>query len=459
MLHIWNTLHRKLEVFTPIQPGKVGYYACGPTVYNPLTLGNWRKYIIDDTTHRVLAFLGYAVTHVTNITDVGHLVGDASEGEDKMEREAFRTGKTAWEIARFYEASFVEGMKRFNILMPTIMPRATEHIPEQIAIVQELEQRGFTYTTSDGVYFDTSRFAAYGALSGQKLDEKEAGARVEVNEEKRNASDFALWKFSPVDQKRQMEWPSPWGVGFPGWHIECSAMSAKYLGQPFDLHSGGVDHIPVHHENEIAQSEAAYGKPLAHYWIHNEFLLVDGGRMGKSLGNAYILEDLEKQGFDPMDFRYFCLGAHYRSKLNFTWEGLDGARHALHKLKRRFLELEDGGATSDSRVMDEFRAALEDDFSMPRALALVWDVLGHELISSAAKRATLLAMDQVLGLGMAEWTEVVSEVPEDIRALQRCREEARARKDWAESDRVRDELKVLGWIVEDGVNGSVIRRS
>lgn len=459
MLRIWNTLHRQLEEFVPIQPGKVGFYSCGPTVYNPVQLGNWRKYSIDDLTYRSLIFLGFEVTHVMNVTDVGHLVGDASEGADKVEREAQKMGKTAWEIARFYEESFVVGLKSLNILLPAVMPRATEHIAEQITLIQVLERKGFTYRIVDGIYFDTSKFAGYGSLSGQKLEEKEAGARVEINQEKRHPADFALWKFSPVDEKRHMEWPSPWGVGFPGWHIECSAMSTKYLGQPFDIHSGGIDLIPVHHENEIAQSVGAYDKPLANYWMHNEFLLVDGGRMGKSLGNALTLEDLIARGFEPLDFRYFCLGAHYRSKLNFTWEGLEGARNALQRLKRRFLDWESAPAQPEQRVLDQVKAALENDFAMPAVLALVWDVVNHEEMSPAAKRATLLAMDEVLGLGMEEWKRDTEEVPAQILELQRQRDEARVNKDWQASDRLRDEIREHGWVIEDGAQGSVVRKA
>lgn len=474
MLRLWNTLHRALEEFQPIRPHKVGFYACGPTVYNPLTLGNWRKYLVDDTIRRVFQYLGYEITHVTNITDVGHLVGDASEGEDKVEREAAKTGKTAWDIARFYEASFLDGLKQFNILLPMVLPRATDHIGEQISLIQELERKGFTYRITDGIYFDTSKFFAYGALSGQKLEEKEAGARIEVNSEKRHPADFALWKFSPADQKRQMEWPSPWGVGFPGWHIECSAMSAKYLGQPFDVHSGGVDHIPVHHENEIAQSEAAYGKPLANYWLHNEFLLVNGGRMGKSLGNAYTLEDLEKRGFSPMDFRYFCLGAHYRSKLNFTWEGLEGARNALEHISTKIGKglaynnsaMYQDGPVSD-RYLDDFRLVLEDDLNLPRALAVFQALLQDPTVDPLIKGRTCLRMDEVLGLDLKkeckEWemyTRSVVEglIPEDIHQLQQQREEARANKDWKTSDELRDALRERGWVVEDGVEGSVLRK-
>ena len=289
MLQLWNTRTRALEPFVPLRPPLVGMYSCGPTVYGALTLGNWRKYVNDDVLDRTLRFLGYTVTHVTNITDVGHLVGDGDVGDDKVEREATKRAKTAWDVAREYEQLFVDGLEAFHIHRPEALPRATDHIPEQIALIEELERKGFTYRTSDGIYFDTAAFPTYGALSGQKLEEKEAGARVEVNSEKRHASDFALWKFSPEGTQRHMEWPSPWGIGFPGWHIECSAMSVQYLGQPFDIHTGGVDHIPVHHENEIAQSEAATGVPLARCWVHSEFLLVDGGRMGKSLGNGYTI--------------------------------------------------------------------------------------------------------------------------------------------------------------------------
>lgn len=465
MLQFWNTLHRKLEEFRPIRSGRVGLYTCGPTVYLPITLGNWRAFLFDDVLKRSLRSLGYEVRHVMNITDVGHLVGDGDAGEDKVERTALREGKTAWDIAKRYEGQFREGMLALHVGRDTedagmIMPRATEHVPQQIAVIEALERKGFTYRISDGVYFDTSKFPAYGALSGQKLEEKEAGARVEVNEEKRHPSDFALWKFSPVSVlKRDMEWSSPWGVGFPGWHIECSAMAREYLGQPFDIHCGGVDHIAVHHENEIAQSEAAFGVPLANYWLHNEFLLVDGGRMGKSLGNAYTLEDVQARGLDPIDFRYFCLGAHYRSKLNFTWEGLEGAHSAMQKLRRRVSELEKGASEPDAMTMETFRAALEDDLAMPKALAIMWDMLSREDVLSASKRATLFGMDEVFGLGMKEWSTQVEEAPADILAMQREREEARRAKLWQKSDELRDALHARGWLVEDMTNGSSLRKA
>ncbi len=450
MLRLWNTRSRSLEVFSPLHPPAVGMYACGPTVYGELTLGNWRKYINDDVLRRALVLSGYVVKHVVNITDVGHLVNDTDTGEDKMEREAQKTGITAWDIAKCYERAFMEGLEAFALTMPMILPRATDHIAEQIELVQTLERDGHAYRTSDGVYFDTSTFPAYGALSRQKLDEKEAGARVEVHNEKRHPADFALWKLSPMHETRQMEWDSPWGVGFPGWHIECSAMSVKYLGQPFDIHTGGVDHIAIHHENEIAQSEAHDGTPLARVWVHHEFLTVDGGRMGKSLGNGYTLHDLVERRVDPMAYKVFVLGAHYRSKLNFTWEALEGAVHALDKLKKRYLALPMGDEI-DASCMQAFREAIEEDLNMPKALAVMWDMLKNET-NVSCKRATLLAMDAVLGLGVSTWRQEELSIPEPVRLLAEARLQARQSKDWAASDRLREELAALGWMMEDGAD-------
>ncbi len=456
MLRLWNTRSRSLEEFHPLQAGKVGMYLCGPTVYNPLQLGNWRTYLTGDLVRRVFGFLGYDVTHVMNITDVGHLVGDGDVGEDKLAREAMKTGKTAWEIARYYEQTCVDGMAALNMLPPSVMPRATEHIAEQIALVQGLEQKGYTYRISDGIYFDTRKFAAYGSLSGQSLEEKMAGARVEENPEKRQATDFALWKFAADGVKRQMEWESPWGVGFPGWHIECSAMSAKYLGETFDVHMGGVDLLPVHHENEIAQSEAASGRTFVRYWLHSEFLLVNGGRMGKSLGNAYTLDDLATRGFSAMDYRFFCLGAHYRSKLNFTWEALEGAKQAHTNLKSAFLSWAHGeNVLPVLEFLTAFREALEEDLNLPKAIAVVWETVKSTAMPEE-KRATLLAMDGVLGLGMTSWKQDVVDVPPAIHALAEQRWAARVAKDWAASDRLRDELVQAGWAMQDGKEGYVL---
>ncbi len=451
MLTLWNSLHKQLEEFIPSHPPKVGLYNCGPTVYKPITLGNWRAYLTVDVLRRVLHFLGYDVTHVMNITDVGHLVGDGDDGEDKMEREATQRGMSAWELARFHEGNFVKDMKRVHMLPPQVQPRATEHIPEQIALVKQLEEKGFAYRISDGIYFDTSQFPSYGALSGQRLEDKEAGARVTVNVEKRHPSDFALWKFSPASATgivRQMEWESPWGVGFPGWHLECSAMSTKYLGQPFDIHCGGIDLIPVHHENEIAQTMAATSSDLANYWVHNEFLLIDGGRMGKSLGNAYTLDDVIAKGFDPLAYRYFCLGAHYRSKLNFTWEGMAAASHALKKLRHFARSFPSVSAIVDERSLQSFQQALEADLNTPQALAVLWEMIKSSL-APEVKGATLKQMDQVLGFGFEEIMGKTVEIPDDIRQLAEQRKSARAEKDWPRSDVLREVIQKQGWLIED----------
>lgn len=465
MLQLWNTLHRALEPFVPLQAGKVGIYACGPTVYDRAHIGNLRAFTFEDILHRTLLLEGYQVKHVMNITDVGHLVSDADDGEDKMQKRASKVGRSAWDIAKEYEGFFREDIAALHFLTPEVLPRATDHIAEQIELVQLLEQKGFVYKTSDGMYFDTSKLPAYGKLSGQKLEDKEAGIRVEFNQEKRNGTDFALWKFSPVGEKRDMEWESPWGTGFPGWHVECSAMAVKYLGQPFDIHCGGVDHIAVHHENEIAQSEGAFGKPLANFWLHNEFVTVDGQKMSKSLGNGYNLKDICDRGFDPIVFRYFCLGAHYRSKLNFTWEALQAADNALQKIKRWVLEYKkgekDAGGEADEVVLQDFRLALEDDLNTSKALALVHGLLHIAPSHPTAPRvySTLLLMDRVLGLGLADWeSEGEAEIPAVVQTLFEARKAARASKQWAESDRLRDALKEQGWLVEDGVEGGRLRK-
>jgi cysteinyl-tRNA synthetase len=453
MLKLWNTATKSLEEFTPIKKGKVGIYACGPTVYNPAHIGNLRAYLFEDVLHRSLELFGYKVHHVMNITDVGHLVGDGDTGEDKVEREASRTGQNAWEIAKRYEALFEFDMERLNIISPKgkDRPHATDYIPQQEALVKKLEEKGYTYETSDGIYFDTSKFKEYGKLSGQKMEEKEAGARVEINTEKRHPADFALWKFSPAGEKRQMEWEFEGRQGFPGWHIECSAMAEALLGQPFDIHCGGVDHIPVHHENEIAQSEAAFDKPLANYWMHSEFLLVDGGRMGKSEGNAYLLDELVARGFDPLAFRYYCLGTHYRSKLNFTWEGLEGAQNALRKLHNAARSLAIVGAQFIAPVPG-FIDALSDDLNTPKALAAMWELLGSSA-SAEEKASALVEMDRVLGLGLDEIIGKPVEAPGDVIALAKERETARKNKDWKKSDELRDAIKAKGWNVEDTKEG------
>jgi cysteinyl-tRNA synthetase len=455
MLRLWNTATKSLEEFKPIKPGEAGLYTCGPTVYNPATIGNIRTYIFEDVLHRTLELFGYKVKHVMNVTDVGHLVGDGNMGEDKIAREAAKTGKTAWEIAKTYEQMFVHDLERVNVIVPRgkDRPHATDFIQEQIDLIRVLEDKGYTYKTSDGIYYDTSKFADYGKFSGQSLDEKEAGARVEVNDEKKHPADFALWKFSPKNEKRHMEWESPWGVGFPGWHVECSAMSRALLGQPFDIHCGGVDHIPVHHENEIAQSEAAFpdGRPMARYWMHGEFLLVNGGRMGKSEGNAFTIDDLAAEGFDPLAYRYYCLGTHYRSKLNFTWEGLEGAQNALRKLQSEARNLEKG-ARVDQTSLKKFRTALEEDLNTSKALAVLHEMLKSG-IGANEKGATLIEMDQVLGLGLKEIISKKIKIPKAVQALVEERLEVRQNKDWKRSDELRDAIKAEGWAIEDTKDG------
>ena len=429
-------------------------------------MGNLRTYIFEDLLRRVFEYNGYQVNHVMNITDVGHLtgdnIGDADLGEDRMEKSARLQGKSAWELAEFYTQAFFKDSERLNILRPHIVCKATDHIPEQIALIQKLEQKGFTYRTSDGIYFDVSKFPNYGQLSAQRLEEKEAGARVEVNLEKRHPADFALWRFSPKDQKRQMEWDSPWGVGFPGWHIECSAMSTKYLGQPFDIHCGGVDHIAIHHTNEIAQSEAAEGKKMANFWLHGEFMTVNGRRMGKSEGNAYRVDDLITRNFDPLSFRYLCLNTHYRVKLNFTWEALEAAQNALERLRQHIRTYKEAGAKAEEgkvlpEVREAFLEAINDDLNAPAALGIVWELMRSEK-SPEDKLTTLEDLDRVLGLKFAEVEPEEVEVPSEVQELLAQREVLRKQRAWREADKIRDELKRLGYEIEDTPQGPKVKK-
>jgi cysteinyl-tRNA synthetase len=454
-LKLFNTLGRQLQDFKPIQAAQVGVYTCGPTVYDRASIGNLRAYIFSDVLRRFLEATGYKVTHVMNITDVGHLVSDADDGEDKLEKGARREGKTAWEVAEFYTGLFVSDLKRINALTPTVMPKATDHIAEQIAMIEEIEKNGLTYLTSDGVYFDTSKQPGYGRLSGQKLADKEGGARVDIGE-KRQASDFALWKFSPQDETRHMEWESPWGLGFPGWHIECSAMSEKYLGVPFDIHTGGVDHIAVHHENEIAQTEAARGVLEANYWLHNEFLLIDGGKMSKSLNNTYSLDDLAAKGISALAYRYLVLGAHYKSQLNFTWESALGAQNALNKLVDT-VRLWDKPTEVDQALVAEFIEHASNDLDTTSGLALVWHLVGDETIPSGTKAATLLAIDEVLGLALEDVVARPIKISSEAQTLLGEREAARANKDFTRSDELRNALAALGLLVEDTPEGQRVR--
>ncbi len=456
-LYFYNTLTRKKELFVPLNPSEVGLYTCGPTVYLHAHIGNFRTYIFEDILRRVLEYNGYQVKHVMNITDVGHLLGDRDMGKDKVESQARKEGKSAREIAEFYTQSFKGDTQKLHILEPTAWCKATEHIVEMIALIGQLEEKGFTYRTSDGVYFDTAKLADYGKLAQLDIGGLREGARVEINLEKKNPTDFALWKFSPKDGKRQMEWDSPWGVGFPGWHIECSAMSMKYLGETFDIHAGGIDHISVHHTNEIAQSEAATGKTFVRYWLHGAFLELEEGRMGKSEGNILTISELEKLGYDPLAFRYLCLTAHYRSPLKFTEESLQAAQTALFNLKQEMYYW-DEPSVPIPEYETIFLEVLNDDLSMPQAVALVWDLVKSEH-PTGAKHATLLKWDRVFGLRLDEpFVPVENEVsredlPSEVGKLVEKREELRRQEKFAEADRIREEAIGLGFAITDTPEG------
>jgi cysteinyl-tRNA synthetase len=454
MLRLYDTYTRTLRDFAPLHPPEVGLYTCGPTVYDYAHIGNLRTYIFEDILRRVLEFNGYQVKHVMNITDVGHLASDADTGEDKMEKGARRTGKTAWQIAEFYATAFQDDLRHLNIEEPTIWCRATDYIPEQIELIRCIEQNGFTYRTADGIYFDTVKLPDYGHLARLDIAGLQAGARVEMGE-KRHPTDFALWKLSPPATKgrpqRQMEWESPWGVGFPGWHIECSAMSAKFLGPFFDIHCGGEDHIAVHHTNEIAQTEACYDTHLANFWLHGAFLQFDEAKMSKSAGEFLRLQTLIDRGYDPLAYRFFCLGGHYRTKLNFTWESLDGAATALQRLRTVAHSWGQPGAV-DEATIDRFAAQINDDLNMPRAVAVAWELVRSDL-TSATKKATLLEMDRVLGLGLAAWQPAEAVVPEEILQLAQQRQSARQQKRWADADALRSAIQTAGYEIEDTPQG------
>ena len=462
-MKLFNSLTRQIEEFEPREKGKVGMYTCGPTVYSLPTIGNWRTNVLSDLLKKSFEYLGYEVKSVMNLTDVGHLVSDGDEGEDKLEKAAKKEGKDAWKMAEYYIKDFKEGMKKLNIEEADVLPRATEHIKEQVELIKKIEDVGLTYQTSDGIYFNVVEYEKKGNKYGEMstLDEIREGARVEVNEEKKDPRDFALWKFSREGEKRQMEWESLWGVGFPGWHIECSAMSMKYLGEQFDVHVGGEDLISTHHPNEVAQSEAGTNKkPFVKYWIHGAFLLVDGGKMGKSLGNAYTLEDIEKKGFETLDLRYFYLTGHYHKQLNFTWEALEAAKEARLKLKRLVnswqMKKEEIKKEKVGEWEEKFKQALENDLQMPQVLAVVWEVVKNDKLSETEKLFLITKFDQVLGLDLDGGKP--EEIPEEILELIKERDKARGEKRWDEADKIRDELMEKGWRVLDGEKGVKVEK-
>jgi cysteinyl-tRNA synthetase len=458
-ISLYNTMTRRVEPFEPMAPGKVGLYCCGPTVYNFAHIGNMRTYIFEDILSRMFAMAGYDVTHVMNVTDVGHLTSDADEGEDKMLVAMRREGKTAHDIAGFYADAFFRHAGALNIRRPTVTCKATEHVADMIALVRRLEERGLAYVAGGNVYFDITAFSAYGKLGGQRREDLQAGARIEVDAAKRNPHDFALWFTKSKFENQEMIWDSPWGRGYPGWHIECSAMSMKYLGEQFDIHCGGVDHIAVHHTNEIAQSEGATGKaPWVRVWMHAEFLVTYSERMSKSSGEFTTVDTLIAKGYDPLAYRYLCLGAAYRQQLGFSYEALDGAANALDRLRRSVLALKEeaGGKVApvapDHPRLVEFLTHLADDLNMPRALSVVWGVLKDDR-PAAEKLGLLYKFDEVMALGLESYRPAAQEIPAEVTALAERRAQVRKAKDWKESDRLRDEIAALGYIVKDTPEG------
>lgn len=474
MLRLFNTLTKSEEEFKPLNPPHVGMYTCGITAYDFAHIGHGRKYVGDDIVRRTLTYLGYQVIHVQNVTDVGHLSSDADEGEDKLEKGAKKTGKTVWDVAQFFTDDFYQSMDLLNILRPSIICKATDHIPQQIALIQQLFTNGHAYETDEAVYFDVSTFPEYGKLFGQSLEDKKTAVREDVHtgEHKRNPQDFALW-FKRVGRfsDHAMHWLSPWGEGFPGWHIECSAMSMKYLGESFDIHTGGEDHIPIHHPNEIAQSEGATGKKFVRYWIHYAFLMVDGKKMSKSLGNFYRIADVLEKGIDPLTLRYFYLSAHYKKPLNFTWEALaasDNARKELskyiqsinkHKNSQERVELSPEKLAKTNYLRDSFTQALSNDFNTPQALAVLWETLKSN-IPANDKYDLVQEFDTVLGLKLVESVpgSVTSDIPDDIYEMAQRRNTLRNEKKFTEADTVRKEIEARGFLVEDTSDGPTLKK-
>lgn len=454
-LKIYNTLTRKKEEFKPIDEKEVRIYSCGPTVYNFAHIGNLRAYLFMDNLRRVLKYNGYKLKHAMNITDVGHLVSDADEGEDKMMKAARRENKNPFEIADFYTQVFLEDMKKLNIDMPEIICRATQHIEIMEKYVKKIIENGYAYETEDTIYFDTSKLDEYGVLSNRNIEEQKAGARVDFDNNKKNPTDFALWIKAP--ENHLMKWNTFFGECYPGWHLECSAMSEKYLGEVFDIHTGGMDHIPVHHENEIAQGKGYCGKIPAHYWMHVDFLQVNGGKMSKSLNNLYTLEDLKEKGYEPEVYKMFNFSSHYKKPINFTFDALDSAKVALNRLKEGYKKHLEGNESIEENVINEFEKrfldAINDDLNMPQALSVVWDVVKYEKKSKALANL-LLKFDTVFGLNIEKEEKI--ELPDEIKQIIEERKLARENKDWNKSDELRDKLIGLGYNVKDTKNGMTI---
>jgi len=458
-IYFYNTLTRKKELFKPIDEKVVKMYSCGPTVYYFAHIGNLRAYLFMDNLRRVLEYNGYKLKHVMNITDVGHLVSDADEGEDKMMKAARRENKDPYEIADFYMNAFLKDIAKLNIEKPEIIARATEHIDVMEEYVKKIIENGFTYQTDDTVYFDTSKLDKYGVLSNRNVDDQKAGARVDFDKNKKNISDFALWIKAP--KEHIMQWDSFFGKSYPGWHLECSAMGYKYLGDHFDIHTGGVDHIPIHHENEIAQSKGFCGHNPVNYWMHCEFLQINGGKMSKSLNNLYTLKDLEEKGYEPLVYRMFNFTSSYRAQINFTFEAMDAAKTSLQRLREGYLKHKEGTEdVSDEEIKEyeeRFHEAINDDLNMPVAMSVVWDVVKNPKKSN--KLATLiLKFDEVLGLDLKNYEKQAEKLPDEIQELIEQRNEARKNKNWAESDRIRDLLIEKGYTVKDSKDGTIVEK-
>ena len=466
-IKLFNTLTRKVEAFKPLAEGKVGVYSCGPTVYSDVHIGNMRSFLFADILKRMFIYAGYKVTHVMNITDVGHLSDDADAGEDKMLVAMRREGMNAWDIAEKYTRNFLKHMDWLGIIRPEFMPKATDHIKEQIEMVEALEEKGYTYKTEDGIYFDTSSLGSYGQLARLDIDGLKAGERVEMGE-KKSITDFALWKFSPKDAQRDMEWDSPWGKGFPGWHIECSAMSARYLGNHFDIHTGGIDLIPVHHTNEIAQSECAHGEKFVNVWMHGAFLnLKDGAKMSKSKGESMTLDTVKAKGFSPLAYRYFCLMCHYRQGLDFDWEGLGAAAKGHRRLCARVQKCAGGGVDADKVELGDkakayakqMDADLFDDLNTAKVLASLWTLLEDSNLKDEEKAALASRYDEVLGLDLATYQPEEAAVPPKVAEMVTAREVARQNRDFAKADALRAEITAAGYSIEDTSDGTKVRPS
>jgi len=463
-MKLYNTADRRVVDFIPLEPGKVSMYCCGPTVYNYAHIGNLRAYLFEDVLRRTLTQAGFTVKHVMNVTDVGHLTGDGDDGEDKMVKGAREKGMTVWDIAKFFTDAFFHDTTRLNIERPTVVAAATEHIPQMIALIERLEANGLAYRAGGNVYFDTSKFPDYGKMALLDRQEAPALSRVDADAGKKNPRDFVLWFTQSKFGDQAMTWDSPWGRGYPGWHIECSAMSIYHLGERFDIHCGGIDHVKVHHTNEIAQSEGALGHKWVNYWLHNEFLLLSKEKMSKSSGEFLTLQLLVDKGYDPLDYRYFCFGAHYRSALTFTWEALDSARNARRNLTDRVLEWKAAGppaapGAGTAAALKAWKNALESDLATPQALAALWALVKDLGLSPAEKLGAVLVMDKVLGLGLSELeAQTRTPVPSEVAALAEARTQARQAKEWKRSDEIRDELKALGWSVEDTAAGPVLKK-